>query len=43
MHMGFWWGNLKERDPLGTPMCQWEGNIKMECTVLGWESMAWFN
>jgi len=29
-YTGFWWGNLKEREPLGRPRRRWEDNIKMD-------------
>ena len=36
-------GKPEGKRPLGRPLCQWEGNINMACTVLGRESMAWLN
>jgi hypothetical protein len=36
-------GKPEGKRPLGRPWCRWERNIKMDCTVLGMESMAWFN
>jgi hypothetical protein len=38
VHTGFWWGNLRETDPLEDPSI-WEDNIKMdfqevECGVM---------
>ena len=26
----FWWGNLRESEPLGRPGRRWEDNIKMD-------------
>ena len=28
--MGFWWGNVRERDHLEDPGIGWEDNIKMD-------------
>ena len=41
----FWWGNLKEREPLGRPRLRWEDNIKMdleevECGGMDWIELA---
>ena len=35
MHIGFWWGNLRER-PLGRTRRRWEDNIKMDLQEVGW-------
>ena len=32
---GFWWGNLRERDPLGRPRHRWEDNVKMDLQEVG--------
>ena len=32
---GFWWGNLKEKRPLGRPSRRWEDNIKMDLQEVG--------
>jgi len=29
MCTGFWWGDMRERYPLGTPRRRWKDNIKM--------------
>jgi len=44
-YTGFWWGNLKERNPLVRPRRRWEDNIKMdlqevECGGMGWIDLA---
>jgi hypothetical protein len=44
-YTGFWWGNLKERKPLGRPRRRWEDNIKMniqkvECGDMDWIELA---
>ena len=43
MSTGFCWWKPEGKRPLGRPMCRWKDNIKMNCTVVGWEGMAWFN
>ena len=35
MCTGFWWGNLRERDPLGRPRHRWDNNIKMDLQEVG--------
>jgi len=35
--MGFWWGNLRVRDPLGRTRGRWEYNIKMDLQEVGCE------
>jgi hypothetical protein len=29
-YTGFWWGNLREKRPLGRPRHRWEDNIKID-------------
>jgi hypothetical protein len=44
LHIGFWWGNLKEYRQTGRPRCRWEDNIKMnQQFVLGkaWNGLIW--
>ena len=31
----FWWGNLREIEPLGRPRRRWEDNIKMDLEEVG--------
>ena len=31
----FWWGNLREREPLGRPRRRWEDNIEMDLEEVG--------
>ena len=31
----FWWGNLREKRPLGRPRRGWEDNIKMDLEEVG--------
>ena len=38
---GFWWGNLRERDPLRRPRCRWEDNIKMDLEEVGRDCGDW--
>jgi hypothetical protein len=35
VNTGFWWGNLRERDPLGRPRRKWEDNIKIHLQKVG--------
>ena len=41
VYTGFWWGNLRERDPLGRPRRRWENNIKMDLQEFGCGSIEW--
>jgi hypothetical protein len=38
---GFWWGNLREREPLGRPRHRWEGNIRMDLQEVGCGCEDW--
>jgi len=40
---GFWWGNLREEDPLEDLWCTWKGNIKIYFNEIGWYGMEWIN
>ena len=35
MCVGFWWGNLRGKRPLGKPRRRWEDNIKMYLQEVG--------
>ena len=35
VHIGFWWGNLRERDHLLTRH-RWEDNINIDLQEVGW-------
>jgi len=39
-YTGFWWGNMRERDPLGGPRRKWEDNIKTDLQEVGF-GMDW--
>jgi hypothetical protein len=39
--IGFWWGNLRERDHRGRPRYRWEDNIKMDLQEVGCGGMDW--
>jgi hypothetical protein len=41
VHAGFWWGNLKEKTPLGRSGHRWEDSIKMGVKEIGSENMNW--
>jgi hypothetical protein len=38
---GFWWGNLRERRPLGRHRRRWEDNIKMDLQEVGCGGTVW--
>ena len=38
---GFWWGNLREKRPLGRPRRRREDNIKMDLHEVGLGVMDW--
>jgi hypothetical protein len=38
--IGFWWGSLREKRPLGKGRRKWEGNIKMYLQLLEWGQVA---
>jgi hypothetical protein len=43
--IGFWWGNLREREPLGRPRHRWADNIEMDVEEVGCGGMTglgWF-
>jgi hypothetical protein len=35
-YTGFWWGNLREKSPLGRPKRRWVDNIKVNLQEVGW-------
>ena len=43
MFTGFWWGNLREREPLGRPRRKWKDNIKMDFHEVRCEGMEWID
>jgi len=43
LHTGFWWGNLRKKNPLGGPRRRWENNIKMELQEVGCRGMDFFD
>jgi hypothetical protein len=40
VYTGFWWGQIKERRPLGRPRHRGDDNIKMDLQDVGW-GMDW--
>jgi len=40
-YTGFWWGNPREKRPLGRPRRRWEDNIKMDLREVRWWVMDW--
>jgi hypothetical protein len=43
VYTGFWWGNLREKRPLGKPRRRWEDNITMDLQEVGWGGMDCFD
>jgi len=41
--IGFWWGNLRGKRPLGRPRHIWEGNIKMDLQEVRCGGMDWID
>ena len=39
--IGSWWGNRRERDPLGRPRRRWVGNIRMDLQEVGCGHVDW--
>jgi hypothetical protein len=40
----FWWGNLREKRPLGRPRRRWEDNIRIDLQEVGcgvWTGLGW--
>jgi len=42
VHIGFWWGNLRGKRPLGRPRDRWE-DIKMDLQEVGCGGMDWID
>ena len=45
VYVGFWWGNLTEKRPLGRPSRRWEDNTSIDlqevgCVVMDWIQLA---
>jgi hypothetical protein len=36
VHAGFWWGDLRERDPLGRPRSKREDSINLDFQEVRW-------
>jgi hypothetical protein len=43
VYRGFWWGNMREKRPLGRPGRRLEDNIKVDLQKVGWGDMDWIN
>jgi hypothetical protein len=41
-YTGFWWGNGREKRPLGRPGRRWDDDIKMDLQEVGYGGMDWF-
>jgi hypothetical protein len=41
--MGYWWGKLEGKRPLGRPKRRWEVNIRMDLREKGWDCMNWID
>jgi hypothetical protein len=42
-NVGFWWGELSERDPIRRPRFRWEGNIQIDLQEVGWGKTDWID
>jgi hypothetical protein len=40
---GVWWGNLKDKRPLGRPRLRWDNNNKMDLQEVGCGGMDWID
>jgi len=43
LYAGFWWRNLRERDPIGRPRRRWEDYIKMDLQERGCGGTDWID
>jgi len=43
VYIGFWWGNLRGKRPIGRPRRRREDNIKLNIQKVGCEGMDWIN
>ena len=43
VYIGYWWGNLRERDHLEDSRHRWEDNIKMDLQEVGEGGMDWID
>jgi len=43
VHTGNWWGDLREKRPLGRLRCRWESNIKLDLQEVEGEDMDWID
>ena len=41
MYTAFWWGNLREKRPLGRPRRRWGDNNKMNLKEFEWGGMGY--
>jgi hypothetical protein len=42
-HTGFWWENVREREPFGKPGHELEDNIKTDLKGIGLDGVDWVN
>jgi hypothetical protein len=42
-YIEFWWGNMRERDPLERHRRKWEDNIEMDLREVGGGGMDWID
>jgi len=43
VHKGTWWGDLREKKPLGRPRRRWEGNFKLDLPEVVGKDMDWID
>jgi hypothetical protein len=43
VHREFWWGNLREREPLGRSRRRWEDNVNMNLQEVGCGGIDWID
>jgi hypothetical protein len=43
MHIGYWWGKLEGKSPLGRPRRKRVDNVIMDLREIGWNGMDWID
>jgi hypothetical protein len=42
-HIGYCWGKLEGKRPLGRPRCRWVDNIRRDHVEVGWADVDWIS